>query len=296
MIASVSAVGSAFEDVSMRSRCLSRAAAIVALASAIACSDSTAPVTPLAGTVASPIVNGTFDGNGHPAVGALLFDFANNGINGLDLVCSGSLIAPTVFLTARHCLTFAPAGSQFYVTFDSNLLDNNAVVPAIAASSYAVKQTVGFPPANDFADVGVVILPAGPTAGITPVQLPAANLLDALAAQGGLRNQSFQAVGYGVTASNTGPPAFAWDGRRKVALEPFMGLTPYQLGLQMNSHATGQGGDCFGDSGSPKFVRNTNTIVALTNWGDVVCRAISWNYRLDTPSVRSFLSAYVALP
>jgi hypothetical protein len=272
--------------------------AAVAVAVALGCSgrDLSTPVAPLAGKEAAPIVNGTFDGSGHPAVGALLYDFLDDGIDGTDLVCSGSLIAPAVFLTARHCLDFVPAGSQFYVTFDNNLLDNNAVVAAITATSYAFKQTIGFPPANDIADIGVVILPNGSTAGITPVQLPAAGLLDAMAALGGLRKQLFEAVGYGASASLVGIPNFPWDGRRKVSLELFMGLTPYQLGLQMNSHATGEGGDCYGDSGSPKFIPGTSTIVATTSYGDIPCRATSWNYRLDTPSARAFLRAYVTLP
>ena len=266
------------------------------IAFALACSDGIAPIAPLPGTDATPIVNGTFDGNGHPAVGALLFDFLGDGIKGTDIVCSGSLIAPTVFLTARHCLDFLPAGSQFYVTFDNNLLDNNAVVATITATSYAFSQTIGFPPANDFADIGVVILPAGSTAGITPVQLPTAGLLDAMAAQGSLRKELFEAVGYGASASVTGIPRFPFDGRRKVALEQFMALTPYQLGLQMNTHATGEGGDCYGDSGSPKFIPGTITIVAITTHGDIPCRATSWNYRLDTQSARAFLSAYVTVP
>jgi secreted trypsin-like serine protease len=63
----------------------------------------------------------------------------------------------------------------------------------------------------------------------------------------------------------------------------------------MNTDATGQGGSCFGDSGSPKFVGSSSTIVAVTSWGDAVCRAHNMNWRLDIASSRAFLANFVAL-
>ena len=60
------------------------------------------------------ITNGEPDGNGHPEVGALLALHAFS--DGTWEECSGTLIAPRVFLTAEHCdlgvsrveVTFAP--------------------------------------------------------------------------------------------------------------------------------------------------------------------------------------------
>jgi hypothetical protein len=37
-------------------------------------------------------------------------------------------------------------------------------------------------------------------------------------------------------------------------------------------------------------------IVATVTLGDAICRATSWDYRLDTPSARNFLGNYVPLP
>jgi hypothetical protein len=75
-----------------------------------------------------------------------------------------------------------------------------------------------------------------------------------------------------------------------------MGLNPTWLRLLMNTDAGSEGGSCYGDSGSPKFVPRTNMIVALTTGGDRICRANNYNYRLDTSFAREFLGQFVDLP
>lgn len=69
----------------------------------------------------------------------------------------------------------------------------------------------------------------------------------------------------------------------------------------MRTDATGEGGSCLGDSGSPRFFEQvpeerSNLVVALSSGGDAVCRAHNFNQRLDIPSVRSFLGDFVPLP
>jgi len=258
-----------------------------------ACTDGRAPTA--APERPSFIVNGVPTGSSYPNVGALLFDFNQDGvINGDDELCSGSLISPTVFLTAAHCVQFLPTGSQFYVSFAPDLYASSLSV--IKATSYVFDPLFGHDQA-DLHDLAVIFLPKASTKGMTPLQLPPEEYLDQLAAQGGLVNQIFVNVGYGTSATRTGPPTFPYDGIRKTSESAFMALQPFWLGLLMNNNATGLGGDCYGDSGGPKFLSgNPNRIVATVTTGDVPCRATSWDYRLDTQSARDFLGQFVALP
>jgi len=89
--------------------------ALAALSIFTACADSGPTDQP------SFIVNGEPTGSAYGSVGALVFDWWEpiGVINGDDQWCTGTLISPTVFLTAAHCVVGpdTPAGTQFYVSF-----------------------------------------------------------------------------------------------------------------------------------------------------------------------------------
>jgi hypothetical protein len=277
----------------MRLRELAFTAAACALLAA--CGEST--TAPAARSVDGPrrIVNGTYTGSSFGNVGALLIDFNANGIvDGDDEDCTGSLISPTVFLTAAHCVEFLAPGTQLYVSFEPKLYPTPKTY--IAATGWTYDPQYGHDQAN-LHDLAVVFLPKGSTKGITPLKLPPAGYLDQLQAQGGLNGKNFYNVGYGTSASKTGTPSFGYDGTRKYSLSQYMALQPYWLGLLMNSSATGEGGDCYGDSGGPKFLEgHTDIVLATVTTGDYNCRATTWDYRLDTDSARGFLGQFVALP
>lgn len=228
----------------------------------------------------------------YSSVGALLVNRGDPALDANDVVCTGSLISPTVFLTAAHCVVGWPAGTQFFVSFAASI---TAAATFIPATGFAYHPGYGASTAN-LNDVAVVMLPEGSTTGRTPYDLPAEGALDALAAQGGLNDAIFVNVGYGVRANNRGIPSFRYDGQRRVSLSEFMALQPTYLGLLMNRNATGLGGDCYGDSGGPKFLEGGTTVYAVVTTGDVPCRATSWDWRIDTPEARAFLGNYVTLP
>jgi hypothetical protein len=261
---------------------------------AVACTD---PPTALAPKTPSFIVNGQPTGNAFPSVGALLFDYDRNGIiNGDDEFCTGTLISPTVFLSAGHCIVtpWTTASSQWYVSFAPDLYAKS--IKVIKATGAVVDPLYGHDQAN-LHDLSVVFLPAGSTKGMTPLDLPTAGYLDQLKAAGQIDSEIFLNVGYGTSATQTGIPGFPFDGVRKVSESEFMGLQPTWLGLLMNNSATGLGGDCYGDSGGPKLLKSNPTIVLATvTTGDYNCRATSWDWRTDTPEARGFLGKYVRLP
>jgi hypothetical protein len=270
----------------------------LAAAAVVGCSDY--PTTePMLTPDAAPhrIVNGTPTGNSFGSVGALMFDYYGNGLSGDDEVCTGSLISPTVFLTAAHCVadvSFTPPGSQFYVSFAPDLYSKSAKF--IKATGYTYDPQYGHDQAN-LHDLAVIFLPASATKGMQIYRLPTRGELDALAAKGALASAIFINVGYGTSASRIGIPSFGYDGQRSMSESEFMGLQPYWLGLLMNTSATGLGGDCYGDSGGPKFLKtHPGVVYATVTTGDYNCRATTWDYRTDTDDARAFLGQFVALP
>jgi len=247
---------------------------------------------------AGAITFGQPDGSLHPQVGALLADYDPDS-PGPDVLCSGTLVAPSVFLTAGHCTAFLESEgiSQVWVTFASSYDEDSTSLDALVAGTYVTNPDYGYSGPGGHADphdLAVVLLHA-PALGITPAQLPPAGLLDELA----LRSQTFTAVGYGTVreVKTTGPHAFFFDAVRRYVLQSFLSLQKSWLTLNMNP-STGSGGTCYGDSGGPHFLGGvaSNLEVSITVTGDAMCRATDTTYRLDTPSAREFLAHYVTLP
>ena len=218
-------------------------------------------------------------------------------------ICSGSLIAPNVFLTASHFTAFftkelAPAGYTAYVSFDKSIPFGDLTTSG--TKLLAVQNVVTNPNYNqsqsDSGDIGVLIL-ASNVRGITPVTLPSCGLLDQLAAQNGLKDAVFTNAGYGLQnrVVGGGVPFFQDLNPipRMYSFSGFNSLNGGYLRLSQNP-STGNGGTCFGDSGGPNFLTVNGQLiqVAITITGDSVCRSTNVDYRLDTASAQGFF-AYV---
>jgi hypothetical protein len=263
-------------------------------------------------TVAA-ITFGEPDGNRHPNVGAMLVDF------GGDVVpfCSGSLIAPDVFLTAAHCIVGAEqiadeeeVEPRFLVSLDSvlgefpegefeiggfKLADGVTLLPG----EPVFDERFGTGGASRPFDIAVILLDTD-VSGIQPVELPTEGFLSELKAQHDLTNQTYAAVGYGsVREDFTGGFDQILNDAvlRRFATQSALNLQKQWLLLSMNPN-TGSGGTCYGDSGGPHFIDSIdpNLQVSITITGDAVCKATDLTYRLDTPEAREFLSRFVDLP
>lgn len=247
----------------------------------------------LAVSPAAAVTDGELDGDGHPYVGLMVAQTAD----GTPLWrCSGTLMSPTVFLTAGHC-TEAPA-EHVEIWFNADLRD-------AAANNYPNTGDVGGTPythpqynPNAFFqyDLGVVVLDE-PMVMSTYGALPALNSLDKLAKRRGLQDVTFTAVGYGLQMSF--PDAAAWkenNVRLRMVARPRL--------LQINTGFTGDGsillsnnantgGTCFGDSGGPNFIGTSNVVGGVTSFGlNSTCAGTGGVYRVDRSDDLGWLATF----
>ncbi len=230
---------------------------------------------------AGAITNGTPDGNAHPSVGGLVADTQYS--DGTWIYCSGTLISPTIFLTAAHCGT---DGERVRVTFDTAYIEGDKVYSGTFEADPAYNQAQ-----SDTHDIAVVVLDKA-VKGITPAKLPTAGSLSRLP-----KSQKFTPVGYGAyeVTNEPGGHQYLYNDVRMQTTGTLNSINATWLRISMNP-STGDGGTCYGDSGGPNFLGTTNVIASITITGDAVCRATNVTYRLDTESARTFLGQYVTLP
>jgi secreted trypsin-like serine protease len=247
------------------------------------------------------ITYGQPDGTRHPNVGAMLRLSPTTG--NYRIVCSGSLISPTVYLTASHCTSFVqsqPTGYQdAWVTFDPSF-SSSSTLPASAIHGTMYTNSLYNQRASDPEDIAVIVLDHA-VKRVTLAQLPTAGLLDQMKEAGTLNGTRFTSVGYGIQEPDPSPGGIqhAFPMERWVSSGEFNALNKSWLKISQND-ATGDGGTCSGDSGGPQFLgsgaNETHTQVSITITGDTQCNATNVDYRLDTPQARAFLGQFVSLP
>ena len=226
------------------------------------------------------VTDGALDGNGHPYVGLMVAQTAE----GRPLWrCSGTLISPTVFLTAGHCTESPAAHVEIWFAAD--------VESGIPQNGYPNKGDVGGTPythpqynPNAFYlyDLGVVVLDKA----VKMKKYGALPKLDQLDALKPGASTIFTAVGYGLQESF--PDAASWQEnnvRVRMVAYPHLvqingGLVgDFSLLLSNNAHS---GGTCFGDSGGPNFVGSSNVIGGVTSFGlNGNCAGTGGVYRVD---------------
>lgn len=248
----------------------------------------------------SAIRYGTPDGDGHPFVGLMVAkDAAGNPL----WRCSGTLLSPTVFLTAGHC-TESPAASA-EVWFESEVFRGDPATgypfegpTSVSGVTHTHPQYQ--PGAFFLFDLGIVTLDT-PVVRSAYGQLPLPGTLDGLARRRGQKDVTITAVGYGlqqVRPNPAGPDFTLQDLRREIAelrLISIKGTTGIPGGTSVVvSDNANTGGTCFGDSGGPLFYSSTNTVVAVTSFGiNGNCAGIGGGYRLDMPDDLDWVATFL---
>jgi hypothetical protein len=240
----------------------------------------------LASGVAGAIINGQPDRNAHPYVGMVYNDESS---------CSGTLISPTVFLTAGHCTEiFEQGDSQVWVTFESRADFD----PDDAFTGEPYTHPVYNPEDGAFApDVGVVVLDQPVTMGAYG-QLPRVGIVE-----GFETGQTLTLVGYGRRDFEVGggpprPTGIAIRYKANVKYTGTRGLGNFagkDVYLKYKGASAGEGGEggCFGDSGGPHFLPGTKIIVATESFGpSLVCAGAGYAQRIDLRVVLSWVRSF----
>ena len=237
------------------------------------------------------VTDGEPDGDGHPYVGLMIAQDASG--NPLWR-CSGTLISEDVFLTAGHC-TESPAAHVeiwFYSTEAEVLANGYPYVGQVGGTPYTHPD---YNPAAFFVrDVGVVVLDEAVTMPEYGT-LPSLNQLDVLKTKRGKQNQSFTSVGYGLQQIN---PVFVEAERTRMVAHPHLiqinvpGFTGDFSILLSNNHSTG--GTCFGDSGGPNFLGDSNVVAGVTSFGiNGNCAGTGGVFRMDRSWALDWVSGFL---
>lgn len=245
---------------------------------------------------AAAVTFGELDGEDHPYVGLMVFD-----VDGSPAWrCSGTLLSPTVMLTAGHC-TFGTSGGRvwFEADVESGIPGNG--YPAGGGTSIEFKAIYTHPNYVDqqfyLFDVGIAILKK-PVNLDTYGVLADIGTLDGLATQRGLQEQSFTVVGYGLQSVKPTLSADRVRYRGTVNLIDVSGTAGIPAGtsvlLTNNPGEYATGGTCFGDSGGPTFWGDSNIIVAVTSFGlNQNCKGLGGGYRVDTADDQAWINTFL---
>jgi hypothetical protein len=240
------------------------------------------------------ITNGELDGNRHPAVVLLLME-----VNGQPAFrCSGTLLSPTVLLTAGHCAGEPGEFSGMRVFTESDVQNGNNNYPFAGPNSVEAVDWASHPLFTEaqffLHDVGVVVLKSPGVRlkkGGSYGALPAEGELDSLQPRS---STIFTSVGYGLQEIN---PVHVTAERIRMFAQPHLiqingGIVGDFSLLLSNNNSTG--GTCFGDSGGPNFLGTSNVVAGVTSFArNGNCAGTGGVFRLDKRDVLDFVNAYL---
>lgn len=196
------------------------------------------------------------------------------------LICTGSVIAPKVVLTAGHCTAGGGAGKVFVGTSASAATESVAIAKFVPHPGYDAKTKAN--------DIGIVVL-AKP---LTTVKSLAVNRkpLESLVDPNGPA-PTVKMVGYGATARTANSSEGV--GTKRVGLTLMRKITPKEFYVSASADIGGSTA-CGGDSGGPAFLKTSQgwLLIGTESRGDVECKVGTNKVRTD--AVIDFIDRVVA--
>jgi hypothetical protein len=231
--------------------------------------------------------------------------------------CSGSLISPSVFLTAGHCtddaddLSYAriyfhqnagaaydPATEQDPITgYPDRCISGDALcVTGSELYDFGFNNFVGFPNTRD---AGIVVLDEPVTFATEFASIAEPGALDPLSRQRGQLGATFTISGYGI--SDNWPPTQPVQSFRvrlmaEAKLNNLNNSWTDGFNIQISSSpGNNRGGICSGDSGGPILWDDTDIIVGITSFGKrAQCLGNGYAYRVDQQELLDWILGIAA--
>jgi hypothetical protein len=240
-------------------------------------------------------------------------------------VCSGSLVTPTLYLTAAHCVAEPRAAhaeiwlSEGPIMPDIDYLLALFLDPNFTGSCDYSPAFDGYPCFGDAGgtphahtefcfecrtglskavvrDVAVVTLDR-PLTVSRYAQLPAPGQVDGLA-----NRTPIDEAGYGVQVQIKVPgkffgqpvPSHRWAGagqRMRATSELVAGSFAHSD--EFIRYTLNDGGTCFGDSGGPDLLGGTDTVLAVNSFvTNGNCSGVAYSQRVDVPEVLAWIDGF----
>lgn len=262
------------------------------------------------GLAPSQAVTGNYEKDTvHTYVALLVFytEPAEEGGDPFSHRCSGSLLDDGVtIVTAGHCTEGVDEGRAYFAQQAAPNYDPEAFggwggdettgypyeggVTFSRADNYGFNNFEGYP---ENKDAGVVVLDEPVTTGNGRyADLPEVGELNTYVA--GFKkkqNVRFTLSGYGLSGTTPTPTSF----RERLTGTSYLvnnqaPVTRYNLKTTANA-SQGKAGTCSGDSGGPVLAKGTDTVMAVTSFGqNAKCRGLDFSYRLDRQVVLDWIT------